>query len=90
MLPGNKVNSPLGVNGIKQVEGEGRSFYRGEPGCSLPLPQEGDKEKEAAWECSVWSKPPSSKGEHGEDWMLGNVDEAVQQGIPKPALKSDP
>ena len=29
---------------------------------------------------------PNSKREHGEDWMLGDVDEAVQQGILKPAV----
>ena len=36
-----------------QVEGHGRSSYRGKPGGGLPLPQEGYKEKEAAWECPV-------------------------------------
>ena len=46
VLPWNKVNSPLGVNGIKQVEGDRRSSYHGKPGHGLPLSQ-------------VRSKPPS-------------------------------
>ena len=29
---------------------------------------------------------PDSKWEHGNDWMHGDVEEAVQQGILKPAL----
>ena len=29
---------------------------------------------------------PDSKWEHGKDWMHGDVEEAVQQGILKPAL----
>ena len=29
---------------------------------------------------------PDSKWEYGKDWMHGDVEEAVQQGILKPAL----
>ena len=81
MLSWNKDNSPLGVNGIKQVEGDGRSSYRCKPGGGLPLPQEGYREKEAAWECPVRSKPPSSKWEHDEDWRRGELFNKVFQRL---------
>ena len=44
MLPWNKDNSPLVVNGIKQEE-DRRSSYRGTPGRFLLLPQEGTKRR---------------------------------------------
>ena len=36
---------------------------------------------------SIEDVGPNSKWEHGEDWMHGDISDAVEQGILKPAVE---